>query len=472
MIAHFNFAIVTSVSSCVVSLSGLPSAFVGQTLLLTGRSGSDLGVIVNLSSSGGTSASTLSALVITEGRGLTQGALSLGLQKLLAISLGDAVLGTILDPLGAIILASSHSSHSTLALSHTWLIENPSAGIIYRQAVFEPMASGLLCVDAMIPVGRGQRELLLGDRYTGKSSIAIDSVLNQKNQKVICIYSTIGLKASTVLELFLALSVRRALSYLILISSTDSCSSVGIYLSAYSAAAVADYFMLLRSLACLVTFDDLSKHAGAYREVYLLLRRPPGREAYPGEIFFVHSRLLERAALMCPSLGGGSSTAFPVIETLGGDVSAYIATNVISITDGQIFLSVDYFLSGIRPAIDVGLSVTRVGSSAQWSGMKLVAGSYKLHLAQFADLQSFSQFSSDIGSETKLILSTGRKLQSMFKQRNLSPKRLSQQLSLLDVAEQGFLNTLHITLIEGFIRDLGRVQAWVSLFLSPSLISN
>jgi F-type H+-transporting ATPase subunit alpha len=313
----------------------------------------------------------------------------------------------------------------------------------------------------MVPVGRGQRELILGDRYTGKTSIGVDFILNQRYEKSVCVYAAIGQKASSILEVFLSLIARGALDYIVVLVASSSVSSVSQYLSGYTGCAICDFFMLVRQLGSLLFLDDLSKHAVAYREIYLLLRRPPGREAYPGEIFFVHSRLLERSALLSASLGGGSSTALPVIETLGGDVSAYITTNVISITDGQLFLSVDLFLSGIRPAIDVGLSVTRVGSAAQWDGMKLVGGSYKLQLAQYAELQSFSQFSGDLGSDTKARLLSGASLVELFKQVNGSPLSLSYQLSLLSVVSQSILEYLSLDRITFFVSYATSVPSWV-----------
>ena len=269
-----------------------------------------------------------------------------------------------------------------------YVIGSSAQRIIYRQSVFEPLQTGILSIDSMIPIGRGQRELIVGDRQVGKTAIGVDVILNQKLKKVLAIYVAIGLKASSILDIFIALLRRDAVFYFSLILSSASSSAVYQYFSAYTGTALSEFSMLVGELHSFIMYDDLSRHAIAYREIYLLLRRPPGREAYPGEIFFVHSRLLERSAKLSVTLGGGSSTAFPVIETLAGDVSAYITTNVISITDGQLFLSTSLFLAGIKPAIDVGLSVTRVGSSAQWDGMKLISGSYKLDLAQFVELQS------------------------------------------------------------------------------------
>jgi F-type H+-transporting ATPase subunit alpha len=270
----------------------------------------------------------------------------------------------------------------------------------------------------MIPIGLGQRELVVGDRQTGKTSIGVDTIINQKFNSVLAVYVPIGQKASSVLEVFLSLVRRDAIFYLSLLVASASASAVNQFLCSYTGAALAEFFMLLREIPAFLLLDDLSRHAVAYREIYLLLRRPPGREAYPGEIFFVHSRLLERSAKLSTALGGGSVTSFPVIETLAGDVSAYITTNVISITDGQIFLSVDLFLSGIKPAIDVGLSVSRVGSAAQIKAMKQVAGKLKLELAQYREVAAFAQFGSDLDAATQRLLNRGAQLTELLKQRD------------------------------------------------------
>jgi F-type H+-transporting ATPase subunit alpha len=278
------------------------------------------------------------------------------MSRLASIILGDFAIGSILDPLGNLILNSGR-----VDAQYRWVIESPAPGIIERQGVFEPLQTGILSIDSMVPIGRGQRELIVGDRQTGKTSIGVDTILNQKYEKVLCVYLPLGQKASSILEVFLALVRRDAILYSSLVVASASSSALCQFLCAYTGAALCEFFVLLGELPSLLILDDLSRHAVAYREIYLLLRRPPGREAYPGEIFFVHSRLLERSAKLSRHLGGGSTSAFPVVETLAGDVSAYITTNLISITDGQIFLSIDLFLAGIKPAIDLRLSVTRVG---------------------------------------------------------------------------------------------------------------
>ena len=295
----------------------------------------------------------------------------------------------------------------------------------------------------MIPIGRGQRELIVGDRQTGKTSIGVDTILNQRGSGILAVYVPIGQKASSILEVYTSLTQRDSIYYLSLVVSAASVSAVCQYLSAYTGCALAEYFMIVKEVPSFLMLDDLSRHAVSYREIYLLLKRPPGREAYPGEIFFVHSRLLERSAKLNSHLGGGSVTSFPVVETLAGDVSAYITTNVISITDGQVFLSIDLFLSGIKPACDVGLSVSRVGSAAQWDGMRLVSGSYKLELAQYIELQAFSQFASDLGEDTKVRLLRGGQLVEMLKQVTGSPLNLSLEVSLLSLANQEVIKKPH-----------------------------
>jgi len=388
------------------------------------------GLVVNLSRDD-TMNLLIGALLLNPVERLSLGAKVLGMSRLASIILGDFAIGSILDGWGGFILNSGRVDAQS-----PWLLESPASGIIDRQSVFEPLQTGIVSVDSMIPLGRGQRELVVGDRQTGKTSIGLDTILNQKYEKVLCVYLPLAQKASSVLEVFLALVRRDAVFYLSMLVASAASSAVCQFLSAYTGAATCEFFMYVGGVPSWLMLDDLSRHAMAYREIYLLLRRPPGREAFPGEIFFVHARLLERSAKLSQNLGGASVTAIPVIETLGADVSAYITTNVISITDGQIFLSTDLFLSGIKPAIDVGLSVTRVGSAAQWDGMKLVAASYKLELAQFVELQSFSQFAADLGEETKNRLARGRTLLEMLKQSSGSPMNLGAQIGILSLANQ------------------------------------
>merc|ERR1712087_331154 len=310
--------------------------------------------------------------------------------KIAQIPVGDGFLGRVVDS-----LARPIDGKGDIATSDTRLVESMAPGIITRKSVCEPVQTGITAIDAMIPIGRGQRELIIGDRQTGKTSVAIDTIINQKSEDVICVYVAIGQKASSVATIVSTLEEKGALPYTIIVASNADDPATLQYIAPYTGAALAEYFMYTGK-ATLIIYDDLSKQASAYRQMSLLLRRPPGREAYPGDVFYLHSRLLERAAKLSDALGGGSMTALPIIETQEGDVSAYIPTNVISITDGQIFLSADLFNSGVRPAINVGISVSRVGSAAQPRAIRKVAGKLKLELAQFVELEAFAQFASDL----------------------------------------------------------------------------
>jgi len=465
--AIFVYGVIISVGSGVVTLQGFLMAFVGEIFRICTMNVNEnnIGLVVNLYRDD-TMNLLIGGLLVNPENRLSLGTKVQSTARLASILLGDYAIGCILDPLGNLILNASR-----VDAQYRWVIESPAPGIIDRQSVFEPLQTGVLSIDSMVPIGRGQRELIVGDRQTGKTAIGVDTILNQKYEKVLSVYLPIGQKASSVLEVFLALVRRDAIFYLSLLVASASSSAVCQFLCAYTGAALAEFFMLVRELGCFLMLDDLSRHAVAYREIYLLLRRPPGREAYPGEIFFVHSRLLERSAKLSSSLGGGSVTAFPVIETLAGDVSAYITTNVISITDGQIFLSIDLFLAGIKPAIDVGLSVTRVGSAAQWDGMRLVAGSYKLELAQFVELQSFSQFAADLGQETKDRLARGRRLVEMLKQFCGSPLELMTQVGVLSLANQNLIKDLAIDEISTYLALYFTVPRWTFLFVPVRLVA-
>jgi len=460
------YGVTISIGSGVISIQGFLTAFVGEVFSVASSPiESSYGMVVNLCRDE-TMNLIIGSLMFNPEIRVCEGAKVTSLSRLASILLGDYVIGSILDPLGNLLLNTG-----SINAQYRWVIESPAPGIIDRQSVFEPLQTGIISIDAMVPIGLGQRELVVGDRQTGKTSIGVDTILNQKHESVLSVYVPIGQKAASVLEVFLSLVRRDAIFYLSLLIASASSSAVCQFLCAYTGTALAEFFMLLREIPAFIMLDDLSRHAVAYREIYLLLRRPPGREAYPGEIFFVHSRLLERSAKLSSSLGGGSVTAFPVIETLAGDVSAYITTNVISITDGQIFLSIDLFLSGIKPAIDVGLSVTRVGSAAQWDGMKLVAGSYKLELAQFAELQSFSQFAADLGEDTKARLARGKRLIEMLKQFCGSPMSLMSQVGILSLANQDIISYLDIADVKRFITLYLAVPAWVYLYLSVRVVS-
>merc|ERR1719350_349579 len=461
------YGVIISVGSGVVTLQGFLSGFIGEVFRICcmGLSENSFGLVVNLYRDDRMNL-LIGALLLNPEDRISEGAKVKGLSRLASIILGDFAIGSILDPVGNLILNSGR-----IDAQYRWVIESPAPGIIDRQSVFEPLQTGVLSIDSMVPIGRGQRELVVGDRQTGKTSIGVDTILNQKYEKVLSVYVPLGQKASSILEVFLALVRRDAVFYLSMVVASASSSAVCQFLCAYTGAALSEFFMLVGELPSFLMLDDLSRHAMAYREIYLLLRRPPGREAYPGEIFFVHSRLLERSAKLSTNLGGGSSTAFPVIETLAGDVSAYITTNVISITDGQIFLSIDLFLAGIKPSIDVGLSVTRVGSAAQWEGMKLVSGSYKLELAQFVELQAFSQFASDLGQETKDRLDRGRRFLSLLKQPCGSPMSLLAQLGILSLANQDIIKELAFHEIASFLNYYLSVPIWILLFIPVRLIS-
>jgi len=459
------YGVIVSTGYGVVTLQGLVITFIGEVFRISGMGlNQSKGLVVNLYQNE-TMNLLVGALLLNPRYRISEGAKVNAMSRLGSILLGDFAIGSILDPLGNLILNSGR-----IDAQYRWVIESPAPGIIDRESVFEPLQTGILSIDSMIPIGRGQRELLVGDRQTGKTSIGVDTIMNQKYENVFSVYLPIGQKASSILEVFLGMVRRDSLQNLSVLLASASSSAVCQFLCAYSGSALCEFFVLGRELAAFLVLDDLSRHAVAYREIYLLLRRPPGREAYPGEIFFVHSRLLERSAKLSSNLGGGSSTAFPVIETLAGDVSAYITTNVISITDGQIFLSIDLFHAGIKPAIDVGLSVTRVGSAAQWDGMKLVAGSYKLELAQFVELQSFSQFAADLGEETKNRLARGRRFVKLLNQPSGSPMNLMTQVGILSLANQDVIKDLPLEDVEAFVTAFQSLPTWVLLFVPVRLV--
>ena len=334
-------------------------------------------------------------------------------------------------------------------------IERLAPGVVDRQPVKEPLQTGLKAIDGMVPIGRGQRELIIGDRQTGKTAVAVDAIINQRGKGVICIYNAIGQKQSTVAQVVRTLEEYDAMSYTIVVAASASDPAPMLYISPYSACAIGEYFRDSGRHA-LVVYDDLSKHAQAYREISLLLRRPPGREAYPGDVFYLHSRLLERAAKLNASLGGGSLTALPIIETQAGDLSAYIPTNVISITDGQIFLESDLFHQGVRPAINVGNSVSRVGGSAQIRAMRQVAGSLRLDLAQYRELAAFAQFGSDLDKATQAQLNRGRRLVEILKQPQYQPVAVEKQVVIVYAATKGFLDSVAIEDVRRYEEDLYR----------------
>jgi F-type H+-transporting ATPase subunit alpha len=350
-------------------------------------------------------------------------------------------------------LARPLDGKGSILSSESRLVEAMAPGIISRKSVCEPVQTGITAIDAMIPIGRGQRELIIGDRQTGKSSVALDTILNQKGEELICVYVAVGQKASSVASVVTAIEERGASDYTIVVAANADSPATLQYIAPYTGAALAEYFMY-NGKATLAIYDDLTKQASAYRQMSLLLRRPPGREAYPGDVFYLHSRLLERAAKLSDQLGGGSMTALPIIETQAGDVSAYIPTNVISITDGQIFLSGDLFNAGIRPAINVGISVSRVGSAAQIKAMKQVAGKLKLELAQFAELEAFSQFASDLDQATQNELARGQRLREMLKQAQNAPIPVEEQVCIIYTGLNGYLDDIEVADLKVFVDKL------------------
>lgn len=363
------------------------------------------------------------------------------------VPVGQAMVGRVVNALGQPI-----DGKGDIATTEFRPVEYRAPGIADRKSVHEPLQTGLKAIDSMVPIGRGQRELIIGDRGTGKTAVAVDTILNQKGQGVICIYVAIGQKASTVARVVRTLEEGGAMEYTIVVTATASDSAPLQYLAPYSGVTMGEYFMY-KGQAVLCVYDDLSKHATAYRAMSLLLRRPPGREAYPGDVFYLHSRLLERAAKLSDELGGGSITALPIIETLAGDVSAYIPTNVISITDGQIFLESELFYSGIRPAINVGLSVSRVGGSAQIKAMKQVAGRLRLDLAQFREMAAFAQFGSDLDKSTKALIERGQRTTEVLKQAQYSPLVVEEQVMVIFTAVNGYLDDLAIEDVTKFEQD-------------------
>ena len=356
--------------------------------------------------------------------------------RIASVPVGDALIGRIVNPTGRPI-----DGKGDIVTDKTRPIERVAPGIVARKSVHQPLQTGLTAIDALTPIGRGQRELIIGDRQTGKTAIAIDTILNQKGGDVICIYVAVGQKASTVAQLAKTLEKHGAMDYSIIVSATANEPAPLQYIAPFAGVAIAEAFME-QGKHVLIVYDDLTKHAQAYRAMSLLLKRPPGREAYPGDVFYLHSRLLERAVKLNDELGGGSITALPIIETQAGDVSAYIPTNVISITDGQIFLESALFNSGVRPAINAGISVSRVGGAAQTKGIKQVAGKLRLDLAQFRELEAFAQFASDLDAATKKQLLRGQKLTEVLKQPQYKPLSVAQQVTILFAANEGFLDDI------------------------------
>lgn len=434
-----NVGTVLQVGDGTARIYGLENCMSGE--LLEFEDGT-VGIALNLEED------NVGAVLMGQGLGIQEGSPVTATGKIAQIPVGDAMLGRVVDA-----LARPLDGKGDIQSSESRLIESGAPGIIDRRSVYEPMQTGITAIDAMIPVGRGQRELIIGDRQTGKTAIAVDTIINQKEEDVVCVYVAIGQKASTVAQVVGVLEERGALDYTIVVAANANDPATLQYLAPYTGAALAEYFMY-KGKATLIIYDDLSKQAQAYRQMSLLLRRPPGREAYPGDVFYLHSRLLERAAKLSDELGGGSMTALPIIETQAGDVSAYIPTNVISITDGQIFLTSDLFNSGLRPAINPGISVSRVGSAAQTKAMKQVAGKLKLELAQFDDLQAFAQFASDLDKATQDQLARGQRLRELLKQPQYSPLLVAEQVAIVYAGLNGYLDDIEAEKVASFARGL------------------
>jgi len=434
-----DVGIVLQVGDGIARIFGLENVASGELLEFEDQT---IGIALNLETS------NVGAVLMGTGRNIQQGSTVRATGKIAQIPVGPDILGRVVDA-----LVTPIDGKGAILSTETRLIEAPAPGIIGRESVSEPLQTGIVSIDAMIPIGRGQRELIIGDRQTGKTSIALDTIINQKTENVVCVYAAIGQKASTVAQAVNTLEEKNALAYTVIVAANASDPATLQYLAPYTAAAIAEYFMY-KGRSTLVIYDDLTKQAQAYRQMSLLLRRPPGREAFPGDVFYLHSRLLERAAKLSKNLGSGSMTGLPIIETEAGDVSAYIPTNVISITDGQIFLSKDLFNSGIKPAIDVGISVSRVGSAAQIKAMKQVAGKLKLELAQFAELEAFSQFASDLDKATLAQLARGQRLRELLKQPASSPKSVEEQVALIYAGTNGYLDGLTVSQVAPFAAAL------------------
>ena len=432
---------VIEIGDGIAHIHGLDKAMAGELLDF----GNDIyGLVLNLEQD------SVGAVLLGGETHIKEGSEVKRTGRIMQVPVGDAMIGRVVDALGRPI-----DGKGAIDTTETRPVEYPAPGIADRKSVHEPLQTGLKAIDALVPIGRGQRELIIGDRGIGKTAIAVDTILNQKGQNCICVYVAIGQKASTVARVVKTLEERGAMAYTIVVAATAAESAPLQYLAPYAGVAMAEHFMY-KGKACLCVYDDLTKHAAAYRAMSLLLRRPPGREAYPGDVFYLHSRLLERAAKLSDELGAGSITALPIIETQAGDLSAYIPTNVISITDGQIMLESEAFYSGIRPAINVGLSVSRVGGSAQIKAMKQVAGTLRLDLAQYRELAAFSQFASDLDKATKAQLDRGERMVETLKQAQYSPLVVEDQVMVIYTAAKGFLTDIPVDKVvefqDGFLK--------------------
>ena len=431
--------VVILVGDGIAKASGLDNCMAGELVEFPDGS---YGMAQNLEEN------TVSIVILGSDQGIKEGDTVKRTGKVVSVPVGQGLIGRVVNALGEPI-----DGKGAITAESYRPIESPAPGIIERQHVSRPLQTGIKAIDSMIPIGRGQRELIIGDRQTGKTTIATDTILNQKGKDVICIYVAIGQKRSTVAQVVENLARGGAMEYTIVVSATASELAPMQYIAPYSGCTMGEFFMH-QGKDVLVVYDDLSKHAVAYRAISLLIRRPPGREAYPGDVFYLHSRLLERAAQLSPELGGGSLTALPIIETQAGDVSAYIPTNVISITDGQIFLETELFNSGIMPAVNPGISVSHVGGDAQIKAMKKVAGSLKLLYSQYRELQSFAQFGSDLDADTKERLALGERIVAVLKQKNNSPKEVAQQVCIIYAVTHGYLHSIPVEKVPEFEQRL------------------
>ena len=427
--------IVILVGDGIARVSGLDKCMAGELIEFPNGS---YGMAQNLEED------TVSVVILGTDSGIKEGDTVKRTGRVVSVPVGSGMIGRVVNALGEPI-----DGKGAIAAEGYRPIESPAPGIIQRKHVSRPLQTGIKAIDAMIPIGRGQRELIIGDRQTGKSTIATDTILNQKGKDVICIYVAIGQKRSTVAQVVNNLTLGGAMDYTVVVSATASELAPMQYIAPYTGCAIGEHFMH-QGKDVLVIYDDLSKHAVAYRAISLLIRRPPGREAYPGDVFYLHSRLLERAAQLSDALGGGSLTALPIIETQAGDVSAYIPTNVISITDGQIFLETELFNAGIMPAVNPGISVSRVGGDAQIKAMKKVAGSLKLLYSQYRELQSFAQFGSDLDADTKARLAQGERIVAVLKQSNNAPVEVAHQVCIIYAVTHGYLKNIAVDAIPEF----------------------
>ncbi|MGM9994527.1 MAG: F0F1 ATP synthase subunit alpha [Candidatus Avigastranaerophilus sp.] len=432
-----NVGTVLEVADGISRVYGLSDAMASELVEFQDGKGT-LGIVLNLEED------NVGVVILGDYTHIKEGMSVKTTGRIASVPVGDGLLGRIIDPTGIPV-----DGRGDIHYDKTRPIERVAPGIVTRKSVFQPMETGLTAIDALTPIGRGQRELIIGDRQTGKTAIAIDTIINQKGKDVICIYVAIGQKTSTVAQLAKTLENYGAMEYSIIVSAPANESAPTQYIAPFAGCAIAEEFME-QGKHCLIIYDDLSKHAQAYRAMSLLLKRPSGREAYPGDVFYLHSRLLERACKLNDELGGGSITALPIIETQAGDVSAYIPTNVISITDGQIFLESGLFNAGTRPAINAGISVSRVGGNAQVKGVKQVAGKLRLDLAQFRELEAFAQFASDLDKATKDQLTRGQKLMEVIKQPQYTPLSAARQISILFAANEGFLDDIDNEKIKDF----------------------